>query len=479
MIRGGISDKLGNKYEAKWLVRNLIDVIAVKANWLKFEGVETEYRGFEFAISRGEITEWHQTKINSPDGNWTINALQKEGVLRAFSNRLSADQKSHCFFISQDNAKIFRTLTDKSRIANSYNQYLELLSRDQNDSIQRINEIWQQSNEDLFNWLRRSFVEIIPERELNSLIESFGDLYFQYGGKNIFPILRDILEENFNKLLSTEELRNIIKSQGIIIFKEWAFDPTIEKRLNDETDAYLETYTPFGAGGETIVRSQSKTLIEDLIKPDGAKLILLTGVAGAGKSGIIRDAITQARKLKIPLLAFRADHFLNCSTREELGKLLTGREESPVSTLKGTFTNTPTILFIDQVDAVSEVSGRHGQVKEVVFRLIKDAYNFGGVGIVVVCRSFDLDSDPRLKALKEAKHTKQIELPLFDWNEDVGPLLKNKGFDIRLLNEPQRKLLCSPINLSIFLEIDDRQFTFYSRTNLHEKLIEKKTTHYF
>jgi len=28
MIPGGIADKLGNRYEAKWLVRSLMDVIA-------------------------------------------------------------------------------------------------------------------------------------------------------------------------------------------------------------------------------------------------------------------------------------------------------------------------------------------------------------------------------------------------------------------------------------------------------------------
>jgi hypothetical protein len=173
-------------------------------------------------------------------------------------------------------------------------------------------------------------------------------------------------------------------------------------------------------------------------------------------------------------LAFRVDQYLSCGTREELGKKLTGREESPVTTLKGTFPDTPSILFIDQVDAVSEVSGRDGQVKEVIFRLITDANNFGSVRIVVVCRTFDLDSDPRLKRLKEANRTKQIDVPLLDWQADVEPLLKNKGADTALLTEPQRQLLCLPINLSVFLEIDDPKLSFHSRSNLHEKLIEKK-----
>ena len=474
MIPGGIAGKLGNRYEAKWLVRSLMDVIADKAHWLNFESVETEYQGFEFAIARGDITEWHQTKVNAPKGNWTINALKKEGVLKAFANRLSADENAHCFFVSQDNAKDFRTLTEKARISNSHEQYAKILSGNQNDHFEQLKKEWQQSEKVVFDWLKRSHVEIIPERGLDSFIESHGDLYFQSGGKAAFPNLRDILENNFNKTLTAESARNAIKSQEVLKFKEWAFDPTIQQRLKDETEAYLQTYTPFGAGGETIARRQSGTLVDEILKSGGPRLVLLTGVAGSGKSGIVRSAIKQVRELKVPHLAFRVDQYLSCGTREELGKKLTGREESPVSTLKGTFPNTPSILFIDQVDAISEVSGRDGQVKEVIFRLITDAYNFGGVRIVVVCRTFDLDSDPRLKGLKEANRTKQIDVPLFDWKADVEPLLKNKGVDAALLNEPQRQLLRLPINLAVFLEIDDPEFSFHSRSNLHEKLIEKK-----
>jgi hypothetical protein len=140
MIPGGIADKLGNRYEAKWLVRCLMDVIADKANWLKFEGVDTEYKGFEFAIARGEITEWHQTKINAPGGNWTLNALKREGVLKAFSNRLSTDSNAHCFFVSQNNATDFKILSDKARIANTHVQYAEILSKEQSDAFQQLPE---------------------------------------------------------------------------------------------------------------------------------------------------------------------------------------------------------------------------------------------------------------------------------------------------------------------------------------------------
>jgi len=165
---------------------------------------------------------------------------------------------------------------------------------------------------------------------------------------------------------------------------------------------------------------------------------------------------------------------LNCSTREELGKKLTGREESPVSTLKGVSPDKQTVLIIDQVDAVSEVSGRDGQIKEVIFRMIADAHNFGDVRVIIVCRTFDLESDARFKGLKSKNKTRQIDVPLLDWKTEVEPLLTEKGITVNVLSERQRELLQLPVNLAIFLEIGDNKLTFESRSALLRKLVEKK-----
>jgi hypothetical protein len=309
---------------------------------------------------------------------------------------------------------------------------------------------------------------------LDSFNESYGDLYFHQGGKSAFPNLRDLFEQHFNKKLTTEGLRNAVKKQGILQFKEWAFDPSIPQRLQEETEAYLGTYTPFGMSGETIARSQADQIVDELRKPNGPELLLLTGVAGSGKSGVIRSVIQHLREAEVPHLAFRVDQHLDCATREELGERLTGCKEGPVSTLKGRFPAEPSVLIIDQVDAVSEVSGRDGQVKEVLFRLIRDADNFGSIKIIAACRTFDFDSDSRIKSLHQKKLTKKIEVPLLDWKNEVEPLLRKKHVDTSRFSQPQRDLLCLPVNLAVFLEIDEPELFFHSRANLHEELIKKK-----
>ncbi|TIL19877.1 MAG: ATP-binding protein [Mesorhizobium sp.] len=474
MIPGGIADKLGNRYEAKWLVFTLLDVLAGNAEWLQFESVETQFQGFEFSIQRNNLIEWHQTKVSSPGGNWTIGALAREGVLSAFATRFSKDSEAHCHFVSQDNASQFHRLAEKARIAISPAQFIDILSEEQNDAFQQILARWAISPEIAHNWLQRSHIATISESTLERMIQSFGDLYFLNGGAGVYANLRDIAEENFNTPLTSASLRSSIKAKRALTIKDWALDPTIGDRLREKTEEYLGTYIPFGAGGETIHRRETQLLMDEILNHDGAELILLTGVAGSGKSGIVRSAISELRSRHVPHLAFRVDQCLNCGTRKELGKHLLGREEGPTSTLKGTFPLTESVLVIDQVDAVSEVSGRDGAVREVIFQLINDAHNFQGIKVVVVCRTFDLESDPRLKRLKDIKRAKQIDVPLLDWSIDVEPILVRKSVPVDRLTDHQRRLLVLPINLAIFLEIDERALLFQSRSNLHEKLIEKK-----
>src|ERR1700730_8985796 len=129
MFAGGIADKLGNRYEAKWLIRQFLEVIAGHAQWLRFEGIESEFGGFEFAVGRGDIVDWHQTKINSPGGNWTIPALDRENVLAAFKRKLEASCYSVCVFVSQDPAKDLSLLAEKAKVANTADEFIKTLGR--------------------------------------------------------------------------------------------------------------------------------------------------------------------------------------------------------------------------------------------------------------------------------------------------------------------------------------------------------------
>lgn len=473
MLSGGIADKLGNRYEAKWLVRLLLDVIASNAAWLRFEGVTPEFEGFECSIRRDQVVEWHQAKINAPHGNWTINALTREGVLTAFRRRLEANTGDLCIFVSQDPAKDFRALTEAAKTANHVQEFIGALGDKQRDKFDQLAAIWGVEAAVAYDWLTRCEACTIPTREMEATISSFCDLYFA-PNPSAFAILRDYLEQHLNKEVTTETVRAAIREGDALVIKDWSLDPTLRERLQAETASYLQTYSPFGAGGSTIPRNETKKLTEFIKRSDGPSVVLVTGVAGSGKSGVARGLIDQLRDDGTAHLAFRVDHHLDRRTPQDIGNALIGRSESPVATLKGLQPEGLSVLIVDQVDAVSEVSGRNGAVKQAVLSMVDDVRQFSTVRMVLICRSFDLDSDTRLKSLKEARGIEQINVPLLDWDGEVAPLLSDKGIDAQALSSGQKDLLCLPINLAVFLEAGSDGQTFSSRNDLFESLMQKK-----
>jgi len=107
MFSAGIADKLGNGYEAKWVVRLLLDVALGKAEWLRYEGITNDCAGFECSLKRDGVVEWHQSKINNTRDNWTIGRLNREGVLSAFARVLTRSRLDRCLFVSDDPARVW------------------------------------------------------------------------------------------------------------------------------------------------------------------------------------------------------------------------------------------------------------------------------------------------------------------------------------------------------------------------------------
>jgi hypothetical protein len=477
MFKGGIADKLGNRYEAKWLVYTLLSMVLGDFENLKFEGIDTKFIGFEFSVSNEFKTEWHQTKINAPNGNWTIRALEQEKLLSAFRDRLEASQVDECHFVSQDNSKIMRDLTEEARMCNSVEEFQNAISEDKSEKFETLTKIWACKKSTSFDYLRRTFITIQPDRELSKHITWRGNHLFQTD-LEIFPILRDFMELNLNTVVTRQLVRRWIGQQKGIQFKAWANPNSIRECIDSATNKYLGTYTPFGLGGKTLIRSQAQQTLEQINSPQGAGIIILTGVAGSGKSGVIREIIKELIDQETTVLAFRIDHFLDKRTSQEIGQSLLNRQESPISTLKGLSPNTTSVLIIDQLDAVSEVSGRDGLAKSAIFELLNEAKAYGGVRVIVACRSYDLANDDRFRSLSDGSNkkfrTKKIDIPSLDWDCEISPLLDDIGLQPTSITEAQKRLLAVPVNLAVFIEIGEKNLDFRNRTHLFDKLLVKK-----
>src|SRR6478752_6920190 len=99
-LPGGLSDKVGNRYEDRWTVRCVFDVLDDKAEAIRLEPSGPGDDGVEFWVRFADWVEYHQCKRQrTGEGHWTLAALKSAGVLSVFLGKLS-DPYSRCVFVS-------------------------------------------------------------------------------------------------------------------------------------------------------------------------------------------------------------------------------------------------------------------------------------------------------------------------------------------------------------------------------------------
>ena len=80
-LPGGAAEKFGNRYEGRWTVACLLDIMDEKASSIRLEPPGPEEQGFEFWVTKQGVREYHQVKRQHPSGHWTLHTLAQEGLL--------------------------------------------------------------------------------------------------------------------------------------------------------------------------------------------------------------------------------------------------------------------------------------------------------------------------------------------------------------------------------------------------------------
>jgi len=116
-LPGGSSDKVGNRYEARWTVDRMIAVLTGKSESIRLEPPASIDHGFEFFLRRGSVLAYHQVKRQQAgNGHWTLADLA--AVLENFRSKL-ATEGTECVFVSTQDALELRELGERARAAQS------------------------------------------------------------------------------------------------------------------------------------------------------------------------------------------------------------------------------------------------------------------------------------------------------------------------------------------------------------------------
>ena len=272
--------------------------------------------------------------------------------------------------------------------------------------------------------------------------------------------------ENVNETI--DRWKQIFNEKISLLTKE---KKTAEEVMSESRSAFDLINTDFHNLKDSFIDRKEIEMLYQWVKDDLLEnescVKLLVGNAGMGKSVVIRKTIQRLEKDGIKCFAIKADKLhppVGYTSNEHL------------ELLRNTFASLNkekrSVLVIDQIDALSQYINSDRSKLENITALIKlfsDGDKSGNVRIIVSCRSFDLDFDPKLSLLgREPK----IKLGLLA-KEDVEKVLDRLKVGLyKELGDKTKTVLQTPQHLNLFCRIyaQNKRNDYYSITDLYDEL---------
>ena len=459
-LPGGPADKLGNRYEKWWTLSELVRLLHGDAEAIRIEdpGVEKA----EFVVTTGARRELHQVKRSHPNGKWSLAVLRNDGLLEAIGRELAGNDDRFLFSSGSD-ARELSDLCEAARDAESDAEFEHtfLAAKGRKERFEMLRRVWECDVPAAVERLRRIDVRTIDERELEQKVRWGMQALFLADPNKVVAELRTIVDDSVHLTITRHALVEALARRGHRL-RHLISPERAGAAVEEATDAYLDGARSKLIRRRLISRTVAGTAAQTLLArlKGTATDSVLTGRAGAGKTACVVEVVETLRTQGLPVLAFRLDRLPPTLTTRALGDHL-GLEESPVLVLAAAAeaAGRPGVLIVDQLDAVSTVSGRSSGMFDLVKRLLDEARGTRARAVIhtiVVCREFDWQHDPRLRQLmprsnEQSERNERVEVTEFTTAE-VETILTETGFDSALFHKRQLELLRLPQNLSLFLE---------------------------
>jgi hypothetical protein len=449
--RGGRADKLGNEFERLWAVRHLIEVIAGKAMAVRVECLGDDEKGTEFWVTRPDGTrEAHQCKReNASKGSWSVAALEAKGVISHAKSQLDRDPTHRFVFVSGDKAPHLSDLCERAAMCDNPSEFREhsvTTSRQLLDEFQAlcsylmVDADKRAGVEQALDFLRRFRPLIEDKLALRGRVEDGAGAWFTGDPADVVKALKDLVDQSIGRTIREDEVIRALPDG--IRPRDLSREPTLHSRLDALRDRFDRSYRHLLIGGAVLKRRETEDLWQSITTDSEARAVLLHGPGGEGKSGVVFELVERLRDRGVPYLPLRLDRDRPGDTPLEFGRQL-GLPGPPATCLAAASAGERGVLILDQVDAIRWTSAHSAHAWDTCERLIVETLRHPNLAVVVVCRSFDVEDDPRIRAWKDQSKVSEVKVGPLD-DEAVDRVVAACGTQPSTLGPAQRRVLRSP-----------------------------------
>lgn len=464
--QGGEAGKLGNRFEGIRTVESLLDLLAADAITLTIEPFGDEALGIEFIkeTSAG-LREFHSVKRQTTGATWTLYELcareaTGRSILGDLFTKLLASKDNRAVFVSATTANDLNEVCDRARrsdTASTFIAHLDASPHLKQSFDKYIVPLCDGDADKAFTYIKRIEAIGITENELIRHVEQrIRFMLYRPDGGEINPLeLRSLLGEfvyaRLGQATRAGDVAEFLTQNGYRL-RDWSRDATVRERIASINSVYTRQVEAELIQGVSIERSESTTAFAAL-KSGEERKVAVVGPAGLGKSCAFSQVLRLLEKDNIPVLALRMDLQAQVLTAHSLGKEL-GLSVSPVSVLAGIANGGRCVLAIDQLDALSYASGRNPHLWNVFEEMLLESERFPNMRVLLACRAFDAEHDPRLRRLiADELLAVRIDLDLLK-PELVREVVGRAGVDALKLKEKEVELLRTPLHLNLYLQSD-------------------------
>ena len=460
---GGEADKFGNRYESLWAVDAALDLVDDEQYVdITFEAIGDEAAGVEFfRTNRLGAREYHSIKRQQHDGNWTISRLAQEispggrSILRDLTRKIETGAEG--VFSSGTSATELEELTERARASDSMQEFRQRISGSGQLSGRFYGPIVDICGDDgtAYVALRRLRVRTKNEPELTKDVERRVRAMFRMSNGDptdptaIRLLVADFVTQKLGAQLTADSFLSYLRGHGVLPLRLAGNEPVgqLIERLNR---LYLNEVGRLLINQARLDRLESAAARTVLL--DKGKSVMLEGPAGDGKTCVMAQVIDQLTERGVPCLVLRLDRLNEYDHSAQMVGTRRGLPESPAITLGEFAGDRPSVLCIDQLDALSIVSARQQSAWDAFNELLDEVESYPNMRILFACRSFDLEQDAQLRALaSDASRIERMPIGLLD-DDTIQAAIATSGIEAAPLSGAQLRILSIPLHLYLYLE---------------------------
>jgi hypothetical protein len=283
--------------------------------------------------------------------------------------------------------------------------------------------------------------------------------------RELFRLLRDKAGggARYRKTFSRDELLYELSEESHVTLSKQPSVPELHEIVRGSGAVLRQHKDKFGNTGIHVEQQVVDEIVTWVLdeSQDGQNVGVILDQPGMGKTVVARDTLLRLELKGVDVLAIKADQQLaGVTNREDLDIGLPDSIERVIARLAEAGR---TVLLIDQIDALSLSIARDQRALNFVLELIGRVRQLPNVRVLLSCRIFDLNNDPRLKNVEIQK---RFQIALLT-EEQVKDVVERVGVDIASLTSTTKALLRIPLHLDLFARAFGSRDSAVPQTEAH------------